>query len=109
MAILIGVSSNSSPRDNTPSSQPTPFHPTPSPVSTPLAQASTPASRVLTVKEAQLEALRRYPALGVSGSRFNGEFLARYKRYQQNNPNYFLDPSWPIILADETANALKGK
>ena len=62
-----------------------------------------------TVDESQREAVRLHPDLGVSGTRFNKEFLSLYKRYKQNRPDYFSDPSWPVTLAEETANTLKSK
>jgi hypothetical protein len=64
-----------------------------------------PTRRFSTVVEAQAEAVRLYPRLGVAGSQFNLEFLARYKRYQQERPDYFTDNSWPVRLAEELARA----
>lgn len=62
-----------------------------------------PLPRFATVAEAQREAVRLYPNLGVADSQLNKEFVARYKRYQQNRPEYFRDMSWPIRLAEEIA------
>jgi hypothetical protein len=59
------------------------------------------------VVDAQREALRRHPALGVAGSRMNSAFLERYHRYQKERPDYFGDVTWPIRLADETASELR--
>ena len=47
--------------------------------------------------------------LGVAGSQFNNAFLARHKQYQQERPDYFRDPSWPVALAEDTAEALNLK
>jgi hypothetical protein len=58
------------------------------------------------VAEAQKEALRRYPDLGVAGSKFNAAFVARYQLYQQQRPGYFQDISWPLRLAEEVAQNL---
>ena len=52
-------------------------------------------------QEAQREAVRRYPELGVAGSKLNVAFLSRYKLYQRERPNYFADNSWPVRLAEE--------
>jgi hypothetical protein len=56
---------------------------------------------------AQKEATRRYPDLGVAGTKLNTEFVSRYKRYQQERPDYFRDPTWPIHLAEECVEAIK--
>lgn len=81
--------------------------PTPPPVTQ--SATSTPASlrRFSTVAEAQKEAVRLYPALGIADSDFNRAFLARHKRYQQERPDYFRDSNWPITLAHEIASTLK--
>jgi hypothetical protein len=60
-----------------------------------------------TIKEWQAKAIAKYPELGVEGSRLNTEFVARYKRYQQERPEFLRDPSWPLRLADEIANPSK--
>jgi hypothetical protein len=57
-----------------------------------------------TIADAQKEAVRRYPQLGVRGSRFNKAYVDRYHLYQKTRPDYFADNSWPIRLADEMAN-----
>lgn len=59
--------------------------------------------------EAQREAVRLYPALGVAGSPFNEEFCKRYRRYRQEQPGFFDDPAWPLRLAGETKEALLPK
>ena len=74
------------------------------PISEPIAQGS-----FSTVQEAQREAVRRYPALGVAGSALNTMFVARYKLYQQQRPEYFRDPSWPIRLAEELNSTPQSK
>lgn len=88
--------------------------PTASPVAT-VAQASNPPSvarptnpptaaqtpQFATAAAAQQEAVRRYPEIGVAGSKLNSEFVARYKRYQQERPDFLRDPSWPLRLAEE--------
>jgi len=59
-----------------------------------------------TVADAQKAAIGRHPDLGIKGSQMNTEFVARYKLYQQQHPEYFRDTSWPIRLADEIARDL---
>jgi len=59
-----------------------------------------------TVADAQQEAVRRYPQLAVQGSRLNKAYVDRYHLYQKTWPSYFADNSWPVRLADETANDL---
>jgi hypothetical protein len=71
---------------------------------------ATPA--VLTPAElaaAKHKAIASYPDLGVAGSKLNIEFVARYKRYQQERPEYFRDASWPLHLAEECFQATNSK
>lgn len=65
--------------------------------------------RFSTVAEAQQEALRLYPALGVAGSPFNREFVARHKKYQMDRPDYFRVPGWPVALAREVDAVINPK
>jgi len=44
-----------------------------------------------------------YPALGIADSPINVEFVARYKRYREEKPEFFEDPGWPVILVKECA------
>lgn len=69
----------------------------------------TPAPQFTSAEDAQQEAVRRYPDLGVKGSKLNTEFVARYKLYQQQRPEYFRDPSWPMHLAEELASSPQSK
>jgi hypothetical protein len=62
-----------------------------------------PDQHFATVADAQKEALRRYPDLGVAGSRFNAGFVALYARYKQERPALFQDPSWPLQIAETVA------
>ena len=84
-------------RQSTPTTS-TDDHETPKP--TPAALQAT-AATPTTVADAQREALRRYPELGIAGSKLNSEFVTRYKLYQQQHPDYLRDPSWPLRLAEE--------
>lgn len=51
----------------------------------------------------QAQAVRKYPELGVRGSSFNQQFVAAVTERRRNNPAFFSDPRWPILLADELA------
>ena len=58
------------------------------------------------VAQAQQEALRRYPDLGIAGSKFNAEFLVRYQRYQGEKSQILQDNSWPLRIAEEVGQAI---
>jgi len=60
-------------------------------------------------EEAKQLAVKYHPELGVSGSPLNTEFLARHKRYQVENPAFFSNPSWPIVLAEECIQSLRAQ
>jgi len=57
-----------------------------------------------TAADAEREAIRRYPQLGVSGSPFNLQFVALFKRYQQERPAFFRDNAWPLKIAEAVAH-----
>lgn len=66
--------------------------------------ATSAAARQFTsAEEAKREAVRKFPELGIAGSKFNNAFLARHKFYQQTRPEYLNDPSWPMRLAEEVS------
>lgn len=65
-----------------------------------------PSKKTVSVEESKQEAVRRYPDLGVAGSRFNREFVARYQRYQRENTSFLENASWPIRLAEEIATSI---
>ena len=53
------------------------------------------------VHSAQLEAMRRYPALAVPDSLENAVYVSTYKTLQDaGSEGFFSDPKWPIVLAD---------
>ena len=57
-------------------------------------------------ESAQLEAARRYPALGIQGSRENRRFLDAYHEMKNTGQDdFFANPEWPIILADDLAKS----
>lgn len=57
----------------------------------------------LTATEAQREAIRRYPSLGVEGSSLNTAFVAEVAKRKTTTPDFFSSPDWPVILAVELA------
>ncbi|MHA3771324.1 hypothetical protein ACXR0O_07270 [Verrucomicrobiota bacterium sgz303538] len=79
-----------------------PLPATPAPI-TPIVSAPT----FSTPAEAQVEAVRRFPDLGVAGTKLHSEFLTRYRRYQSEKPAYFLDAAWPVTLAEESLQAIR--
>jgi hypothetical protein len=62
--------------------------------------------KITTEADGRREALRLYPELGVANTPLNREFVARYRSYQRLQPDFFQDPSWPVILVKECAVAL---
>ena len=80
--------------------------PQPEPVSNPAPAALRPdaaASTDLTAvtRSAQLEAMRRYPALGIKDSLENEIFIATYRQLRDSrNTDFFANPEWPIELAE---------
>lgn len=92
----------------TPSRIPNPKDNTTAPSVSPSVEPS-PKRTYATAGEAQKAAVQRYPALAVAGSELNADFVARYNRYKQSNPDYFNDPAWPMRLAEETFLAAKSK
>lgn len=61
-----------------------------------------------TVQESQALAIRLYPTLGVDDSPLNKRFVSEYNRLQIDNPDFFTDPSWPVILAKQCSDFLAG-
>ena len=118
VAILIGsftaITDRTPPRDTVSKTTPAPASRSPSPAlpspalkSGPLIAATAPTAPAtpasLSSQDAQRAAIKRYPELGVAGSKFNLDFVARHKLYEKTRPDYFHDPSWPTHLADEVA------
>jgi len=68
-----------------------------------LSTISVTAIAELTDKEWQAKAVAKYPALGIQGSDLNKRFLAANSERRKTNPNFFVDPKWSLILADELA------
>lgn len=71
----------------------------------PLAAPSTPAPipTFATMQDAQKEAVRRYPDLGIAGTQLHSEFLAIVETYKANTPRVFENKAWPLILAIEAS------
>ena len=80
-----------------------PATPPPSKTATPAAPAV--ADELAQIRNsAQMEAVRRYPALGVKDSRENRTFVAAVKEMKNTGEDaFFSNPEWPIILADDLA------
>ncbi|HEY2341790.1 MAG TPA: hypothetical protein VGH90_02115 [Chthoniobacteraceae bacterium] len=55
------------------------------------------------VVAAQQEAVRKYPDLGKAGTPFNKAFVAEVGRLKTQNPAFFSQPRWPVMLADKIA------
>ncbi len=89
-----------------PVSSPAPDAPSSSPEALPTGPGG--HALITTEAEGRAEALRLYPALGTANTPLNNEFVARYNRYRQDRPEFFRDPSWPLILAKECADYLLG-
>jgi hypothetical protein len=100
-AAVRDTSSDSTTTGRTPiTGTPGPAIPAPQPISLP------PSNKQSSVT-AQQRAIALYPELGVANSRFNREFLVRYRKYQQDNRHYFDDPEWPSKLAKETKDGIE--
>lgn len=61
------------------------------------------AAAQTTDQEWQLKAVQKYPQLGVQGSDLNQRFIAEFTKRKAANPEFFKDPTWPLLLADELA------
>lgn len=49
----------------------------------------------------QAKAVARYPDLAVAGSPFHSQFSARYQELRRTRPEFFTDPRWPLLIAQE--------
>jgi TPR repeat protein len=56
-------------------------------------------------KDWQAKAVEKYPALGVQGSELNKRFVEAAKDRRKTDPNFFANQQWPLILADDLAEA----
>ena len=59
-----------------------------------------PAASAETTREAQREAVRRYPALALKDSAENKLFVETYRDLKNHNSELLEDPEWPLLLAD---------
>jgi S1-C subfamily serine protease len=57
----------------------------------------------VTEEDWKRKAVEKYPALGVLGSTSNKRFRDAHEERRKANPNFFANPQWPLILADELA------
>lgn len=65
------------------------------------------SSFVVQYEGAQVRAVREFPELGVAGSLFNAEFLARVKALKTEDIKYFNNPEWPYDLAKRVQESLQ--
>jgi hypothetical protein len=85
-----------------------PVEPPPAPAQNPPAkEAAAPAANADAAalaeitRSAQIEAIRRYPALGIKDSLENLAFVSMYRQLKQNGgEEFFANPEWPIELAE---------
>lgn len=57
----------------------------------------------------QARAVSEFPELGVAGSPFNAEFLARVKALKAEDIKYFNNPEWPYDLAKRVGEVLHSR
>jgi cytochrome c peroxidase len=56
-----------------------------------------------TEEEWRAKALATYPDIGRKDSPLNVKFVALYNERQKSNPDFFKNPKWSLLLADEVA------
>lgn len=92
---------------STPPSPATPGNEVPTPPSAnPANVAATPQKKgpVNVTEEAQREAIRRYPAIGVRNSKENQLFVDSYQELKMSGADdFFANPQWPLSLAEMLA------
>jgi hypothetical protein len=80
---------------------------------TPLFQLQKGVSQLTPMEEALLNSKRKvvasYPDVAKAGSKFNLEFIALVKKWQQERPENFRDPAWPLNVAKEVDESLNAK
>ena len=77
--------------------------PAASPAPAPKADGVT-SDLVAVTRSAQMEAMRRYPALAVKDSMENEIFITTYRQLRESgNTDFFLNPEWPLELAEKLA------
>ena len=65
------------------------------------APAAASAATVQVTKKAQSEAVRRYPALGIEGTRENTMFVSTFRSIKDSGDDaFFQNPEWPLELAE---------
>ena len=111
LAILInraGVLRHDTPTDSPPAEQPEPaIAPTSTTQRPPGSAPSSPKlSTPNPATEAQLQAMRRYPALSTKNSPMNKAFLVAYNETKQTNPDLLTQSDWPLTLAARAASSL---
>lgn len=59
-----------------------------------------------TETEWQQAAIKQFPDLGVKDSPLNKQFVSAHKRLKASEPDFFLNPQWPLVLARQCAEQL---
>ena len=72
--------------------------------SSPAPTAQPFAPKVTSQQQAVL--LQMFPQLGVKGSPLNQKYVAEFNRLKTENPSFFNDKTWPLLLAQQCADAL---
>ncbi|HET6406379.1 MAG TPA: hypothetical protein VFG14_00745 [Chthoniobacteraceae bacterium] len=75
----------------------------PVPLANPPSRVSDEFEKYMTEEESKREAVRRFPEIGIAGSKSNTEFIRRYHEYRRNRPDFFRENTWPLRLAEEIA------
>jgi hypothetical protein len=92
---------------NAANTSPAPTAPAPAPANVPeeSAKPTISAAEIATItRAAQVEAMRRYPALSIKGSPENEIFVATYQKLKEGtDKSFFASPQWPLLLADQLA------
>jgi hypothetical protein len=74
--------------------------PLPEPEAPPAKEPIDPAA-VQATRSAQNEAVKRYPALGIEGSRENSVFVSTFRSIKESgDAEFFKNPEWPLELAE---------
>jgi len=60
----------------------------------------------VTVDAWQRKALADFPNLGVSGSKFNTEYISQHNQLKKSNLSFFATPKWPYTLAQTVSQNL---
>ena len=99
-AALAAVKAEAANAADAPKTEPasTPARPT---TDAPKTEAAPATDLVAITRSAQLEAMRRYPALAIKDSVKNEVFVTTYRQLKDGgNTDFFTNPEWPLELAE---------